>query len=355
MDQQSGKTDGIDVIHDDNWNSIALEIENAITGSGILLSGGSFTQLFDAIGVISAGGNYFTYGGTPSAITLTTFNGTPVSSYSEGLVVEFLVPVNDTNAGAATVNVDGQGVQNIYAVPGTTVALSGGEIRGFMRLIYDGTNFVPEEPKAPMMSDARLTGLLANDTTVVNGIHLNSSDSWSFGDTSIPGILQGSTVTINVGVENVLTNSGSGTEIFANDVGEIQTVDHTVTLNLAGGEVKDTGGNYQPIGFNIMPPFTEVGAFSLTRANASGNIEYTGAGAQNATITTDANLVDGTTWSIVNNGSGDLTITPTTGTLRWPDGSTLQTGNRTLGVGGVATVTKFGTNEYRVWGNGGLT
>jgi hypothetical protein len=61
---------------------------------------------------------------------------------------------------------------------------------------------------------------------------------------------------------------------------------------------------------------------------------------------------------LINEGSsGDVTISVSGSiTLSNPDGSAVNTGARTLGVGGMATVVKGkGTSKYYIWGNVGLT
>lgn len=64
-------------------------------------------------------GAFMTYGGTANAITLTSVNTTPVTSYIDGMKVRFLPTANNT--GAATVNIDGLGAKAIVTVTGVAL------------------------------------------------------------------------------------------------------------------------------------------------------------------------------------------------------------------------------------------
>jgi hypothetical protein len=87
-----------------------------------------------------------TVGGTATAITLT--NTPAVLSYAAPLTLRFKATA--TNTGAATVNVDGLGVKNIYKMfAGSLTALVGYEIvsGAVCEITYDGTQFVLGYPQ----------------------------------------------------------------------------------------------------------------------------------------------------------------------------------------------------------------
>jgi hypothetical protein len=89
------------------------------------------------------GGQYFTYGGTANAITLTAVAGTSApTAYVAGMMVRFRATASNT--GATTINVSGLGVKTVRTI--TNVACPSGYIRTGIDTVavYDGTNFIAQ-------------------------------------------------------------------------------------------------------------------------------------------------------------------------------------------------------------------
>jgi hypothetical protein len=94
-------------------------------------------------------------------------------------------------------------------------------------------------------------------------------------------------------------------------------------------------------------------SFTLALTDRATVIDYIG-GAGDATIPTNASVAfpEGTTLSIINLGSGALTIKRSSGVvLRWVGSNSASTdADRTLGVSGMATLIKRDTDEWIVVG-----
>lgn len=151
---------GVDIVADDHDThdqdvasglNLALKKDGGNTATAdIPMGGNKFTNLGDAeartealtYGQAQDGAPTYvaTVGGTADAITLTSVSGLEISAYAAGQ--EFTFIAASANTGAATVNVDGNGVKSIVRFDGST-ALSAGDIPSgaIVRIIYDGTNF----------------------------------------------------------------------------------------------------------------------------------------------------------------------------------------------------------------------
>lgn len=140
----------------------------------------------------------------------------------------------------------------------------------------------------------------------------------------------------------LLTDANVGTSYMTVDrtAGTVDSVNFPTNLQYGGVEV----------GFRPLNTGTSgAGNFSLAQADGGLLSAYTGAGGHTITLAT---LTSGTIVTIINAGTGSCTLSPSTG-LDWFNGSgTISTGNRTLAVGGVATVRTSGGGNWRVWGVG---
>jgi hypothetical protein len=130
-------------------------------------------------------------------------------------------------------------------------------------------------------------------------------------------------------------------------------------------QVDRTGTTVDTINFpngTLQYASNEVGYRDLIRNNQSGNytavatdrgrcITYSGTGGH--TFTFDNSLATHSIITVINFGSGNVTIAGSSTTIDWLNGSgTLTTGSRTLAVGGVATVWKSTAGFWEVWGVG---
>lgn len=104
--------------------------------------------------------------------------------------------------------------------------------------------------------------------------------------------------------------------------------------------------------YRDLPVTTQTAAFAFADTDRATAINYTGAAAA-ATINPNATTAINTGGVIVvrNNGSGVLTITKGSGVTLKQNGSTTSA-NAALAVGGVATLVKWGTDDWSVTGSG---
>lgn len=99
----------------------------------------------------------------------------------------------------------------------------------------------------------------------------------------------------------------------------------------------DPSGNERRIAFRRNVGRYVSGSTTMSQDDDDSFIEYNGAGGD--TLTMADPLEAGTTITILNTGSGPLTVAEDTGTtLEWLNGSSVLFGNRSLAVGGVMTV-----------------
>lgn len=106
------------------------------------------------------------------------------------------------------------------------------------------------------------------------------------------------------------------------------------------------------LAYRDLPVTTQAAAFAFADANRGGGINYTGAAAA-ATINPNATTAITTGGFIVvrNNGTGVLTLTPGAGVSLKKNGATVS-GTAALAIGGVATLVKWGTDDWTVSGTG---
>lgn len=119
------------------------------------------------------------------------------------------------------------------------------------------------------------------------------------------------------------------------------TANFTGTLQYGGIEV-----GYR--GFRQSREIT--GSDSTSGTDAAGIVYYTSTGGHTFTADTDPSINSLVT--LLNVGSGNLTIAGS-GSLQWYNGSgSVLTGSRTLAVGGIATLWQFTSGAWKVWGTG---
>ena len=123
------KTDNVSVLPAASFNNLALELENAVTKSGITLdtlgSSTSVEMLAQAITRASQGGYSYQDSGTADAYVLTAIGSfKQPSAYFDGQVVLF--KAGNNNTGVSTINVASIGVTDLKDKDG--VALASGAI-----------------------------------------------------------------------------------------------------------------------------------------------------------------------------------------------------------------------------------
>ena len=152
--------------------------------------------------------------------------------------------------------------------------------------------------------------------------------------------------------QNLVVGDPDGSVTLYEDGAEmLRTSDYTAQDIGMGGQVKDGGNAWRPVGMNVTP-ITSVGATTDLRiATAGHQLRFTAAVTADIDTTTD-NAPDGAVWVLVNESGGNVSLTATGVTLKWLDGAGGQTGTRTLADGCYCTVTKRADGQYQLVGNG---
>jgi hypothetical protein len=118
-------------------------------------------------------------------------------------------------------------------------------------------------------------------------------------------------------------------------------------IDLAGAPKNDG----LDLGYKIIPQNPQTSSYTLALSDSSKHIYHTGAA---ATITIPTNSLVafpiGTAISIINNGSGALTISTTGITAKFA--GTVLTGNRTVAVNGMASLIKVASDTWFISGVG---
>lgn len=146
----------------DEFNDIPTELENAITDTGIALTGSDLFQLSKSISNYVAGGSFYTDSGTSTQYTLNLIGSKQSpTEYFDGLSVSFVAGANNTTA-TPTINVAGLGVKNIVVSTGVPLELDDISTSGVTTLYYDGTEFT-----YPGVFAARGTQVYENEAALV--------------------------------------------------------------------------------------------------------------------------------------------------------------------------------------------
>jgi len=193
--------------------------------------------------------------------------------------------------------------------------------------------------------------------------------------TGVLGVSQGGT--------GVTTSTGSGaafvlntaptflTEIFTprvsssgsiiiewNNVSQIQTQDHNANgVGItSGAQVKAHSGDFQDIGFNVLPQFN-WNANDVLQERHCGHLTGQDSGSRELTLASNVDLgfpVEGVT-TIVNAHTANYTVTRGASTTLFyiePGVDATDVGvDLTIGAGGVATLYRFSATVYYIWGS----
>lgn len=130
------------------------------------------------------------------------------------------------------------------------------------------------------------------------------------------------------------------------------TFDFNGNLDLSGTVTSPNTASNE-VGFKGIPARADQsGNYTYVLGDAAGHIEYTGTGGHTFTMPANASVAypSGTVITIVNDGSGSLTLAITTDAQVW--GGVGSTGSRTLAANGVATYIKIGSTRWYVTGTG---
>lgn len=187
--------------------------------------------------------------------------------------------------------------------------------------------------------------LAANDTWTTDGVYDASGNL-----KTVPGSVNLATqVTGTLPVANggtgVTTSTGSGNTVLSTSPTLVTPVLGTPTSgNLSNCTVDGTN----KVGYIGAPQSTNT---TVAASDAGKHIYFTGGSTATLTVNTNATTaIDvGTTILVVNNNSGNLTISGAGVTFQLANGAT---GNRTVATKGMATLLKVATDTWYVSGAG---
>jgi hypothetical protein len=183
---------------------------------------------------------------------------------------------------------------------------------------------------------------------IANVNMLNASGNLSVaGNTALYGNLTVGTVGAVAGVFHTvvgnITQVTSGGTVGFNTIGNI-------SASVANFNAGNVGGF--AIGYRDVPQIT---AANVTLIASDAGKHYYGSNTNPVTLTIPLNssvaFGNGTAISLVNQGTGNITITPTTGVLLYLAGNTV-TGSKTLTTYGMATLLKVQVNTWFINGTG---
>ena len=187
--------------------------------------------------------------------------------------------------------------------------------------------------------------LAANDTWTTDGVYDASGNL-----KTVPGSVNLATqVTGTLPVANggtgVTTSTGSGNNVLSTSPTLVTPILGTPTSgNLSNCTVDGTN----KVGYIGAPQSTNT---TVAASDAGKHIYFTGGSTATLTVNTNATTaIDvGTTILVVNNNSGNLTISGAGVTFQLANGAT---GNRTVATKGMATLLKVATDTWYVSGAG---
>jgi hypothetical protein len=204
-------------------------------GDGLLAGG---HQIPNAVDVQKGSFNTVNAGGTANAITA-TLDPVPLSYFTNMTVI---IKAGTTNTGAATLNVNGLGVRNIFKVSsGALGALAAGDLTAgaYYTVRYDGTQFVLEGSAGGVSSVTGSAGIVVTPTTGSPNVSIDTNNA------------------LGVGAHAILRNNSSSIA-----AGATSSSLNLTTIN-ASGAVQNTGVSAGGTWRNISGQAVITSAFGL--------------------------------------------------------------------------------------------
>ncbi|MEK0324568.1 MAG: hypothetical protein QQN63_02595 [Nitrosopumilus sp.] len=131
------KVDGVDTLSAAEFNSSNNELKNFITSSGQGLSAGDLFQIAKSSAAYAGSGTTYADSGSVNSYILSPFASfQAVNGYTEGLLVKFLSIT--ANTGAATINVNGNGVKNLVSPQGSPLVAGALPLGRYVEARFDG-------------------------------------------------------------------------------------------------------------------------------------------------------------------------------------------------------------------------
>ncbi|MCK5602312.1 hypothetical protein KAR91_10595 [Candidatus Pacearchaeota archaeon] len=303
MENIATKVNG-ETVSASEYNQPNDELENAITASGITLSGADLSQLAKTMTNHVGSANFYSDTGAANAYVINIIGSFQAPTvYQTGMMVRFTVA--NPNTGASTINVSSLGVQNIKRGDGTDVEAD--DLTGQCILVYDGTNFVLlsfgllEVLKliAPtVVSDAIEAGTIATDIiqpkTASGPIALQNSNGDEIGSFEDDGVFNPGRV-----YSEALTAAETRDFVFSNgSSGKLTLRGQTSGNTQHDVEAYELASSAFTASIDLIANPTSVNLFSFAFLSNSGSPDF-----QNTfrlTCTADATIA---LYAILNTGS----------------------------------------------------
>ncbi len=238
----------------DNDGRVPTQGENdALVGNNTDIAVGSGNKMVTQTGFQHGAELYAADAGTNDTYVITL---SPVpTSYTAGMVVHF--KANTINTGAATLNVNSLGAKTIKK--GLSTTLADGDIAAgmFCTVIYDGTDFILQNPtNAPKSSNAKITISTSTTTTITLGYRPKKI---TLHGVYSPGVGWSSGIALSNGGYDASTNSMWCQNLSTDTNGSVSggAISTSMAFNMihgtAGGNATSaTIGNITDTGFDIV-------------------------------------------------------------------------------------------------------
>jgi len=239
----------------DNDTRVPTQAENdALVGNNTDIAVGTGNKFVTQTGLQKNAEKYAADAGANDTYVITL---SPVpTSYTDGMVVYF--KANTVNTGAATLNVNSLGAKTI--VKGVNTTLANGDIAAgqFVTVIYDGTNFVLQNPTATASTNPYL-GLYTNGIDTKNTADASATQNIAHGLGTTPK---------KINITFMAPISGSGTNIYQARLAYNGTTVSVVGIAFINGANRDMAGTdivlYGPVSGNQTEFQTGVVTFDAT-------------------------------------------------------------------------------------------
>jgi hypothetical protein len=283
-------------------------------------------RYFQALSAVTTSGT-----GNAYVLTLDVNLG---SAYPTGYTISFLCD-RDNAAGGTTLNVNGIGSANILDnIGGSELAAASLRADRIYTVQYDGTQF------RLLNGPQQLPGLsaIATDDSVV-------------------------TADIDADLREFIVDEIFGIRITSDT--EAQLYDKVTDRSLVTFRLDDDGTiaevkirktgqtDLQDAGYNVLLENNVNADVTISLALNGEYLKKTDANNNTLTVTETNDFPVGGRMEIINRGTGNYSVSQGSNvTIRWLDGSTVNTGSRTVGPAGWATLHKESATEYLIVGQG---
>ena len=129
-----------------------------------------------------------------------------------------------------------------------------------------------------------------------------------------------------------------------------KTKPYTATAQTSSLNIRNHAGTELPAGFNTMPRVVTNASVTLAAEHCGGYVYSNDASTYTVTVTNGTDLPADAVITIINFGSGNINVNQSSTTLYHLDGS-LTSGNRVVGPYSVATLVRYGTTAWFLWGS----